>query len=770
MPRNPWRIALAVLAATLAARADGPSAPSDRFSDDQKRHWAFQPVRRPDLPDVVQKTWVRNPIDRFIRAANEGLGFPQAPEADRRTLIRRVFADLIGLPPSPEEVRAFVEDPDPLAYEALVDRLLASPAFGERWAQHWLDLAHYADSNGFELDADRPDMWRYRDWLIQALNDDMPYDRFVTLQVAGEEAEPGSVEASIASGFCRAGPREVVSGNIDPDVKRQSELTEITGTVGSTFLGLTVGCARCHDHKFDPLPSADYYGLQAFFAGSRMVEKDIATDAEKTAFARAEAVANERLAPLKAQIGELEAPYRAALRRHKEAMLTPLERAVVAIPEKKRTPEQKKRAQGVQKALNVTWEEVAAAVAEDPEDHAAREWLKREISQIQESMPPPPPKAEALIDEGDHIPETFILKRGDPRAKGPKVDPHPLRIALASQPDDAFPPVVERSERTSGRRLALARWLTRPDNPLTPRVIVNRLWQGHFGRGIVASSSDFGLRGELPSHPELLDYLASELVAGGWRLKPIHRLMVTSATYRQATRLPDGAARKPSEDDPEDAYLWTMPRRRMDAEAIRDAFLVASGELNPKRGGPGVRPPIEPEVEDLIFTEAEVVDLWPEAADRSEHLRRSIYLFRKRNVRDPMFDAFDAPDRQTACPSRNRSVHALQPLILLNGRFALDRARGLAGRVFREASGSDDSRLDRLSRIVVARSPSPSERSRSLEFLDSQAKFLRDERARTGRPLARPSFAPATIDEARLAAWVDLALAMLNRDEFLTVP
>jgi hypothetical protein len=452
----------------------------------------------------------------------------------------------------------------------------------------------------------------------------------------------------------------------------------------------------------------------------------------------------------------------------KKANLTPTERAVMDIPSKMRTPAQKRLAEGLATTLKVSWEEVAEAVARNPADHAEREKLKRLIEAAERTLPRPPASALALVDRKSDAPETFVFRRGDPKSPGPRVAPRPPGIVLATQGADAFDlEAIAPTKTSTGRRLALARWLTRPDNPLTARVIVNRLWQHHFGRGIVATPSDFGVRGEPPSHPELLDWLATELVAQGWRLKPIHRLMVTSSAYRQASVMtPADVASKQAADDPENTLLWRMNRRRLEAESLRDAMLAVTGELNPKAGGPGVLVPIEKEVEDLIFTEAEVVDLWPETADPSEHLRRSLYLFRKRNVRYPMFDAFDAPDTQTACPQRAVSTHALQALVMLNSDFAAGRAKALAGRLFREARGSTDARIALAYEVVLARDPKAREFEQARAFLRAQTEFLRD-RARDAQPLARVT---DEIDPAEAAAWVDFALAMLNRNEFLYVP
>ncbi|WP_161602143.1 DUF1549 and DUF1553 domain-containing protein [Tautonia marina] len=803
LDRHPWRgdriglgsilvgllgVSVSVALGATASDSESSLAPAESFSEEQRTHWAYLPVERPEPPDVSDPSWIRNPIDRFILSEIEALEFEPAPEADRITLIRRLTFDLTGLPPTPEEVEAFLQDDRPDAYERLVESLLERPSFGERWAQHWLDLAHYADSNGFELDADRPDAWRYRDWVVKALNDDLPYDRFLSLQLAGDELAPEDESALIATGFGRCGPREVVGGNIDPKVRRQSELSGVTGTVGSVFMGLTIGCAKCHDHKFDAIPTTDYYRLQAFFEAAEMVELPISTDEERAAYKAAEEEVAARTKPLKEAKAALEAPYRAALLAQKESGLTDEERAVLAIPDEDRTPIQKKMAAGAQRALRIPWEELAEAVAENPEDHAERERLKRAIFEIEQTLPPPPAKvmalAESKADGAVEAPETFVYRRGDPYNLGPKVEPRPLGVVLANMGADAFDEGVEPIDGRTGRRAALAEWMTRPENPLTARVIVNRLWQHHLGRGIVASPSDFGVRGEFPSHPELLDWLASELIVNGWRLKPIHRLIVTSTTYRQASdprrsvvedpaeiaRLGD-VFRSQAEDDPDNLLFARVDRRRLEAESLRDHLLAVTGELNPQMGGPGIRAPIPPEVEELIFTEAEEVDLWPEHPDPSQHVRRSLYLHRKRNVRLPLFDAFDSPDTQTSCAIRDVSTHPLQSLILLNSSFAIDRAKALAGRVFREEPNDATARVERTYRLVLARSPSAAEVTQALDFIASQAEMLRDRQDRDGdAPLAAPTPEPSGVDSAEAAAWVDFAVAMLNRNEFVYVP
>ncbi len=599
-------------------------------------HWAFKPlgVVRPPTPESDAAG--SNPIDAFMDASLREMGIAPVGRASRVELLRRVTYDLTGLPPTVKAVREFLNDDSTLAYQRVVDRLLASSAYGERWAQHWLDLAHYADSNGFELDADRPDAWRYRDWVIRALNEDLPYDAFVRLQIAGDEVSPGNVEALIASGFGRSGPREVVGGNIDPEERRQNELVSVAGTVGSVFMGLTLRCARCHDHKFDPFPTEDFYRLQACFAGAELTEIPICSDGEKEAADRETARIQALIKPIAASKSALEEPYRNRLREQKEAGLTEPERAVRAKPKEERTPEEERLFEGTNTALKVTWEEIAEVVAANPEDHETREGLKRQIHELELQFPRPPAHAMAMTEREPKLPETHVLRRGDVKQKGDAVQPGPPVILARAMGcgETSFQSDPALDEHHSGRRLELANWLTDPANPLTARVIVNRLWQHHFGSGLVATPSDFGVRGERPVNSALLDWLASELIRSGWRLKTMHRLMVTSETYQRSSR---DVASNGLTKDPENRLLWRMNRRRMEAEGLRDATLMVSGLMNGMAGGPGVRPPLEPEVSELIFTEAEVVDLWPVDANIWEHGRRSIYLHRKRNVHYPLW-------------------------------------------------------------------------------------------------------------------------------------
>jgi hypothetical protein len=673
-------------------------------------------------------------------------------------LLRRVTFDLTGLPPTPDELQSFLQDTQPDAYVRAVERLLASPHYGEHWAQHWLDVVRYAESNGYELDAERPHAFHYRDYVIRAFQSDLPYDQFMIEQLAGDllpNKRPKSSEASevwplIATGFNRCGPIHLVSGNTDPEVNRQEVLTEMTGAVGSAFLGLTIGCARCHDHKFDPISQADYYRLQAFFAASRPNDVDIATAAERETYEHTNQALQSQLAPLRKQVAEMEKPYKALLTELKRNLLEPAYRAALDVEPAKRTPEEKKLAEHGQILIKVSWDELVEALT--PAERARRAELRDQIHALQARLPPPPSHAWAITEDAK-VPPTYILKRGDPKRKGKEIQP-------------AIPEALQQKAVELRTRLDLAQWLSRPDHPLTGRVLVNRLWQHHFGRGLVSTPNDFGVRGELPSHPELLDWLACEFVDHGWSIKHMHRLIVLSNTYQQTSRLPAGARAKTV--DPANRWLSRMNRQRLQGETLRDSVLAAAGTLNRKLGGPMVRVPLEPEVYDLIFTEGEPDGLWLVTPDPREHTRRSIYLFAKRNVRLPMLEAFDQPDSLTSCPVRPVSTFAPQALILLNGPFLQEQSKALAGRLLRECGPAVDRQVDRAFHLTLARPPRDLEARLALEFLTSQAELLRD-RLRARDRLLLPMELPPGSDPAAAAALVDLCLALFNRNEFLYV-
>ncbi|HKC87767.1 MAG TPA: PSD1 and planctomycete cytochrome C domain-containing protein, partial [Blastocatellia bacterium] len=668
-----------------AAPAPASLADVKPITDEQRDYWAFRKPTRPQIPTVKNRSWARTPIDAFVLAKLEEKGLTPSPRADKRTLIRRVTFDLTGLPPTLEEINAFLADRSPDAYHKVVKRLLASPRYGERWAQHWLDVVRFGETNGFELDAEREQSWRYRDYVVKSLNDDKPYDRFIVEQIAGDELDPNSFEMRVATGFLRAGPQHVVSGNQDLAVNRQEWLTEVMFGVGNGIIGLTVGCARCHDHKFDPIPQADFYRLQAFFAASDNYDFKRPTKEQEQAYAAAVKVHKEKLKPVLDQIAAIEKPYKEKLTATKRAKLEPQYASALNKDEKLRNEEEKRLAKNAQNMLEIKWNELVAAIS--PEDREKRAALRRQMHNIELYAPDPLPKALAVADKLNPIPQMNILKGGDPHRLGDEVRPRfpSVMTPKDSPPEAEIEPVRIGEFRSTGRRLALARWLAQPDNPLTARVMMNRLWHYHFGRGIVGTPNDFGRNGQQPTHPELLDWLATEFIGQGWSLKRMNELMVLSNAYQQSSTIDDAKAKI----DPDNKLLWRMNRRRLDAEAIRDAVLAVNGDLNEQLGGPSIKVPLEPEVYDTIFTEYEPDNLWPVHPDPRQYTRRSLYLIRKRNVRLPLLVAFDAPDLMGVCGARQVSVHALQSLTLMNSEFMLRQGEALTERLFKEAGGNE---------------------------------------------------------------------------------
>lgn len=742
------------------------------------KYWAFVKPARSPIPAVKNQRWVRTPVDAFVLAKLEEKGLQPSPQTDKRTLLRRVTFDLTGLPPTPEDISAFLSDKSPDAYEKVVKRLLASPHYGERWAQHWLDVVRFGETNGFELDADREQAWRYREYVVNSLNADKPYNRFVVEQIAGDELDPDSFEMRVATGFLRAGPQHVVSGNLDKAELRQEWLTEVMFGIGNGIMGLTVGCARCHNHKFDPIPQADFYRLQAFFAASDNFDYRRPTKEQEEAFQAATRAHKEKLKPIQDQIAAIEKPYKEQLRAKKLAALEPVFAAALAKEDKQRTDKEKEIAKDAQRMLNVQWDELVASLS--PEDKARRATLRQQMHRINLYEPEPIPKALAVNDVLKPIPAMHVLKGGDPHRLGAEAQPGFLS-AVEGNHNPEIKPVGE----SPGRRLALARWLTQPDHPLTARVIVNRLWHHHFGRGIVATPNDFGRNGQQPTHPELLDWLATELMQPSsqvavhgsqqqpaeWSLKHIHWLIVTSATYQQSsTPASQSTIHNPQSVDPDNKLLWRMNLHRLDAEAIRDSVLAINGTLNVQRGGPPVRVPLDPEVYDTIFTEGEPDNLWPVHPDARQHARRSLYLLRKRNVRLPMLAAFDAPDMMSSCGARSISVHALQSLTLMNSEFMLEQSKSLATRLFNETSdiktGRETKMIARLFELALGRLPQVREQQMTRAFLKEQAALIRQRIARGEKVIVLREVANP-VDVAEAAAWVDLCLSTYNLNEFV---
>jgi len=688
------------LAAPGSVRADGTEKP---ITGRERAHWAFRPPARPPVPSVKRDGWVRNPVDAFVLATLEENGLGPAPEADRPTLLRRLTFDLTGLPPTPAEVDAFLADDAPGAYERVVDRLLSSPRYGERWGQHWLDLARYADTDGFEFDQARPDAWRFRDWVVSALNADTPYDRFLGLQLAGDELAPDDPGAAVATGFNRCYP-DMVDLN-DQGLRRQNALNDVTETTALVFLGLTVGCARCHDHKFDPIRQADFYRLQAFFTPARFRDDlPVAAPAARASLASTRAAWERRVATLQAEITRVEGPVRRLLTPDPPPGIDDETAGALAKPEGDRSARDTRlvfEAWAKDKRIDPrVWTMVLGPTT------ATIRTQRLRVLDREKAAEPKPPVARGLDEAGPGSPPTYLLRRGEYGARGPAVAPaFPAVLRGAGEPPDAE---VRPLPRSTGRRKALAAWLARPGHPLTARVAVNRLWQHHFGRGLVATPSDFGTMGAAPTHPELLDWLATELPSRGWKLKAVHRLMVTSAAYRQSSRPGPEAL----EADPENELLSRYRRTRLDGEAIRDALLAVSGRLSHTAGGPPVFPELPAELTRLSSKGA----IWPVSRGAEERARRSLYVFVRRNLRYPFFEAFDRPDTNASCARRSATTIAPQALTLLNSALAHETAAAFAARVTREAGPGPDAQTRLVFRLAYGRNPDPAEERIARDF------------------------------------------------------
>ncbi len=590
------------------------------LTPERLKHWAFQPLKAIDPPARVEADRKRQPIDRFVLASLAAKGLKPAATADRRTLIRRASLDLIGLPPTPEEVEAFVADTSAEAYPKLLDRLLASPHYGERWGRHWLDVARHSDGHGSFLDpAPLSEAWRYRDWVVMALNTDLPYDQFVKVQIAGDLIGDGR-ETAVATGFLAVGPTYISDGG-DPDsvAKARAEtLDDRVDTVTRGFLALTVSCARCHDHMFDPIPQTDYYALAAVFNNTKMVDRSLVS------------------------------------------------------------PELLKRTEEHKKALDVA----NAALKKLPKDAEPdrRKELDAEIAKLKASAPPAPPRIHAVEDAGTA--DMPLALRGDPRKPGPVV-PRRFLQALAGPKPPAW-------TKGSGR-LQLAEAIASPTNPLTSRVMVNRVWQHHFGRPLVATPGNFGLLGEKPSHPELLDWLAARFVADGWSLKKLHRLIMLSDTYRQSSRFDADSFRT----DGDNRYLWRMSPQRLEVEAWRDSVLAVTGELDRSVGGASVR--------DILGSQ-----------------RRTLYVAVSRNgdklPADEFLRLFDFPSARATVSERTSSTVPQQSLFLLNSPFMLARGKAFADRLTREAKTADG-RIERAYALLYGRPTTDDERKVAKAFL-----------------------------------------------------
>ncbi len=701
------------------------------ISASDRTHWAFRPLLDSEVPAVRDMAWPVNPVDRFILSRLEAAKLRPMPPADRLTYLRRVTFDLTGLPPTPDEQADFLANSTPDACERLIDRLLASPAYGERWAQHWLDLARFAETDGYEHDLVRPNAWRFRDWVVDALNRDLPYDEFVRLQLAGDLIHPGDPSATVATGWLLCGPDMPDINN--QDERRHTVLNEMTSTVGAVFLGLQVGCAQCHDHKYDPLSQADFYRLRACFeAGEIFKDHPIPTAAEQAEFAARE-------------------QERGAASRELEPRLTGLMDAA------------KQRLRDKNPDLQPSAKELLAALTEEERRQ------HQELSRQRDLLPKLPElPAGRVLREGAPKPCRLAI-RGDFRRLGAELSPGWPRVLRTSAASDQGP------APQANPRLALAHWLTQPENSLACRVIVNRVWQYHFGEGLVRSSSDFGTMGVSPTHPELLDWLAREFPRHGWSLKWLHKLLLISATYQQASRPDSSEWSAPLRDDakaawlearaldPQNKLLSRMSRLRLEGEAIRDSMLAAAGELSARRGGPGIRPPLPAEMVATLLK-----NQWPVTPDVTEHRRRSVYLFVRRNLRYPLFEAFDRPDSNASCPRRNQSTIAPQALILLNSEVSLAAARDLCGSLLRHSPNERAGQVTLAYQLTLGRSPQADEMQTALGFLRAETERL-EATKRPATELAVPDHLPAGVSAESAAALTEFCLAIFNVNEFIYV-
>jgi mono/diheme cytochrome c family protein len=708
----------------------------DSGTPDRQDHWAFRPPDRQAVLAALKRAELalpsgsrsRHPIDTYIAAKLAEAHLSSAPPASRRVLIRRAYFDLLGLPPSPEQVERFVNDPSPSAWENLIAELLASPHYGERWGRHWLDVARYADSGGYETDIYYRNAWRYRDYVVKSFNEDKPYDRFVQEQVAGDEIWPDNLdlegtyvmapaktralEAHVGTGFYTLGP-QIHESSMDAQRLEYERLTDWVDATGSAFLGITLGCARCHDHKFDPFTQRDYYGFQAIFAHSREIERPIINAMEvadfKQHYPRILAVAAARDAyRLHEQSLAGRAPTPADLTRRRE-LLEAIGRAVLEVPDR------------------------ASSSPGSPFDGL----LER-------------PTVSVLGHERlELVKPVHVLQRGDVERPKERVAPAvPAALAEATGVSASLPDGL-----TS--RKELASWLTRPDHPLTARVMVNRVWQWHLGRGLVSTPNDFGRMGQPPSHAELLDWLATEFVAGGWSLKRLHHLIMTSQTYQKAS---DFATPENLATDPDNHRLWRFNRRRLEGEAVWDNLHATAGTINLRPGGP----PIEPPLGDEELAALRDRYRWIVSPDPSQHTRRGMYIVSYRNFRFPLFDVFDAPANSVSAPGRDVSTVAMQSLWLLNNPTAWRQAQHLAARVIRDTGGRTDTSPVRLWRIALGRSPTDIEVAEALSL-------LRDLEAGGVKPLDHPPAPLDALSPAQAAALATLCLGMYNHSEFLFI-
>lgn len=715
-------------------------------TDEDRQYWAFRPVKSPVLPPVTNPQSVRTPVDRFVIARLQQNNLQPSREAAPQKLVRRIYFDLVGLPPTPAQVEAFVQhhatDPKS-AVTTLVDELLASPHYGERWARHWLDVARYADSDGQESDADRLTAYHYRDFVIRSLNEDLPFDTFVRWQLAGDELQPDNPTAVAALGFISAGPRAVLGPNLLEEERireRFNELDDMIGTTGVAMMGLTLGCARCHDHKYDPIPRRDYYRIMCAFNAGDRGEAPLAPPAEIRAH-------REKEAQWKKEFEPIEKRWNAAQKAKKERE-TKLRNAAIdklEITAEEKTLLKNKSDDSKAKELAKKWADALKVdTALNDDDRAEFQAAQKAFQEIKAREPAPLPTAFGYIDDGPKPRETFLLARGDFHAKsepvqlgfltaltrGKTAEDYLLNARLYSARDDS-----------TQQRRAMAEWITDLDHgagALVARVFVNRVWQHHFGQGLVRTVNDFGVRCDPPTHPELLEWLTSEFIKSGWKIKTLHRLIVNSATYLQDTTYDATAAKI----DPDNRLLWRRRPTRVEAEVLRDSMLAVSGTLNPAMFGPAVKAPIVPEA----IQARNMKDPYPkDIHDTFPTHRRSIYIFHKRVVQQPLMQAFDGPDAQASCGRRENTTVAPQALALLNDSFVRNCATAFTDRALKNNSNNVEDQARWIWRETFSREPSARETAESVAFINQQLakRAARNDQTADAQKLALTDFCQA---------------------------
>ncbi len=762
---------VAIVGSPVSAAPPTEAAPKPEAASKaptSKPHWSWQPVQAQFVPVVARKDWVRQPLDAFVLAKIEAKGLAPSPDADRATFIRRATLDAWGVIPTPEEVAAFEKDASPDAYEKLVDRLLASPRYGERQARLWLDLARYADSAGFQNDNTRPNFFRYRDYVINAFNENKSYARFVQEQIAGDEIAPGDQSVLVATGFLAGYPDNSNSRDL---VQRKYQITtDMTDTVGQAILGTTVGCARCHNHKTDKFSQKDYYSLQAFFANTAFEEKAPAAKGEQEiAYEKAQAIYDEATKDIRAkQKAIIDSVRDAAHKYHKERYLTDSRKSIFKPKDQwnalDRWVNHRLEAVTDDAALGAFLRYAAEdATAPEHGEEITRKWaeyqkLTQELRKFANKKPARGADTFTTATELGHSnsPPTFIFFGGNHERPTDEVRPAFPEAMTSEKPD------IKPTETSSGRRTALANWLVSPSNPLTARVFVNRVWNQYFGKGIVATVSDFGKAGDKPTNPELLDYLADHFVKDGWDVKKLHRQILLSSAYRQSSNQREDVVKA----DPEGKLLAVFPRKRLEAEEIRDSILVASGKLNEQLGGPSVFPPIPPNLTGGGNFNADPA--WTTSKDPKDYTRRSIYIFTRRSLPYPLLETFDMANAQQIHSKRDVTTTPLQALTLYNSDIVFQWSQALAGRVINEAGLDKSAQLDRLYEILFGRKPRDEEKKLLQAFLVQHQKTIA-EKAEDGKiSLALPVGATTKpTDPLRASAFVDLVHTVVNSNEFV---